>query len=333
MMKFSHCVMLDKRLPDVIAHVGKAEELGIDHVWIPDENFMPDPYTALGALGVSTERIGLGVGIANPYTRHPMQIARAVATLSDAADRPIVLGIGAGLKPARVAIGAPEGDFVSITRDAITAMKALWAGERVTMKNDVFELNNARMEFAPKHPIRIFIASTHPKAFRMAGEAADGVIVGNVGMPDAMKQVEAWISEGAEAAGRSRKDIEIVAWNMALCGYDSATMYDTIRSITAKTIANSHSRISGLLGLDKDFVETVRTTSRGGQTDKVAELVTNEVIDRFAFVGSAADCAARMQALHRAGADTVAIRPCLDIVHALDYEKMVFELYAALRAA
>lgn len=331
-MEFSFCALPAQSMAEVVAMVRRAEDAGIPMVWIPDETFMRDPYVLLGAIAASTGSIRLGVGIANPYTRHPMQIARAVATVAELCPQRLVLGIGAGLKPTRKALGCPEGDFTEVTRDAIVAMKALFAGERVTMSNNVFTFDDAHLEFPVSAPIDIYVATTHPRAFRMAGEVADGAIIGNVGKPEAMRQIVSWIGEGAVAAGRDPSVVRAVAWNFALCGDESGPLYDTIRTIAARTIANSHSAVSHLLGVDKETVERIRSVVRGPDPLVPSDLVTDAMIDHLALVGTAVDCAARVRALEAAGAAIFGVRPSLEVVEELDYEGMIHSLWSQLKA-
>ena len=330
-MDFSFCALPGQGSREVIDMVRRAEDAGIPMVWVPDETFMRDPYVLLGAIAASTSKIRLGVGIANPYTRHPIQIARAVATVADICDGRVVLGIGAGLKPTRVAMGAPEGDFTDVTRDAILAMKAVMRGEHHSVENDVFRMNNAHMEFTPRNPIDVYVATTHPRAFRMAGEVADGVIVGNVGKPEVMAQVIGWIRDAAVSAGRQEDAVKVVAWNFALCGDDPAYMYETIRKIVARTIANSHSEVTGLLGIDKEQVAHIRQTMRANPASVGSDLVSDAMIDRLAIVGSGAQCRERILALGEAGAEIFGLRPSLEVLERFDYEALVHRVWSALR--
>lgn len=330
-MEFSFCALPGQGAREVIDMVRRAEDAGIPMVWVPDETFMRDPYVLLGGIAATTSRIKLGVGIANPYTRHPIQIARAVSTVADICDGRVVLGIGAGLKPTRKAMGAPEGDFVDVTRDAIIAMKAVMRGEHHSVENSVFLMDNAHMEFTSKNPVDIYVATTHPKAFRMAGEVADGVIVGNVGKPDAMRQVIGWINEAADKAGREAGAVKVVAWNFALCGNDPDYMYETIRLITARTIANSHSQVTGLLGIEKSQVDHIREIMRANPKSVGKDLISDEMIDKIAIIGNPEQCRERMTALMEAGADLFGLRPSLEILERFDYEKLIHQLWSAVR--
>jgi 5,10-methylenetetrahydromethanopterin reductase len=332
-MKFSFCVIPDMTVQQVGDIVERAENWGADLVWIPDEAFMRDPYVTLGSLATRSRRIGLGVGIANPYTRHPMQLTRAICTAADLRQGEMIFGIGAGLKSTRDAIGAGTGEFVETTRNCISIMKQLMRGETVTFNGPVFRLDKARLHFMPSQQVPIYIASTHKEAFIMAGEIADGVIVGNVAEPDAFAQVVAWVHEGAERAGRDPKSVKIVAWNIALAAEDKAAAYDVMRGIVAKSIAITHHATRTAMGIPQDRWQAIHGAVRHGSQEITSSLVPNELIDKYAIVGSAKECAGRMRELGKAGADIMAVRTSLDILARFNLEENVRALSAGLLAA
>lgn len=332
-MKFSYCTIPNRSVETLVDIAVRSEQAGVDLLWIPDEEFYRDPFAVLSAIGARTSKLGLGLGITNPYTRHPVQVARAMATVQDLRQEPVIVGIGAGLKHTREALAAPDGKFVSITRDAIVAMKQLFAGERVSVENSVFKIAGAKLDFLPHVAPKIYVASTHPEAFRMAGEVADGVIVGNVAEPDAMRQVIGFVEEGIKAAGRKREDVAIVAWNMILWGDDVDQLAGIIRNMTARTITAAHSKIRALLNLDPAQVEAIVTRVKAKQFPIEADLVPNDLIAKFAILGSVDECARRIGALHQAGADMVGVRPAGDILKALDYEGNVLGLHKAFQKA
>jgi len=330
-MKFSYCTIPNRPIDTLVDIAIRSEQAGVDLLWIPDEEFYRDPFAVLAAVGSRTRKLGLGLGITNPYTRHPVQVARAMATVQDLREEPVIVGIGAGLKHTREALAAPDGKFVSVTRDAIVAMKQLFAGERVSAENSVFKIAGAKLDFLPHVAPKIYVASTHPDAFRMAGEVADGVIVGNVAEPEAMRQVIGFVEEGLKAAGRKREDVTVVAWNMILWGDDADRLAGIIRDMTARTITAAHSKIRALLQLDPGQVEAIVTRVKAKQFPIGADLLPNDLIAKFAILGSAGECARRIAALHEAGADMVGVRPAGDILRALDYEGNVLGLHKAFQ--
>jgi 5,10-methylenetetrahydromethanopterin reductase len=309
----------------------QSERAGVDLMWIPDEELYRDPFAALSAIASHTGSIELGLGITNPYTRHPVQVARAMATVQDYRSDPLIIGLGAGLKHTRQMLASPEGRFVDVTRDAIVAMKRLFAGDSVSMDNSVFRIDRAKLDFRPRIVPKIYVATTHPDAFQMAGEVADGVIVGNVAEPEAFRAVVGFVEEGLNVAGRQRHEISIVAWNMTLTGDDTDHLADTIRDMVAKTITASHSKTRKLQRLDPGKVAEIVGHVKNGRFPIQRELIPNEMIAKLAFLGKAEECAERILRLENAGADMIGIRPVGSTMKTEDYDRNIFALNEAFR--
>ncbi|MEU1025295.1 LLM class flavin-dependent oxidoreductase, partial [Streptomyces sp. NPDC005904] len=64
--------------------------------WRPRSPLMGDPYVALTAAALTTDRIRLGVGVTNPWTRHPAVTAAATMSAHLESGRRVALGIGRG---------------------------------------------------------------------------------------------------------------------------------------------------------------------------------------------------------------------------------------------
>src|SRR5438874_11302359 len=77
----------------------RLEERGYDVLFIPDQTFHRDPFVVLALCAEATSRIGLGLAVTNPYTRHPVQIARAAGVLAEISGSRFSLGLGAGNLP------------------------------------------------------------------------------------------------------------------------------------------------------------------------------------------------------------------------------------------
>src|SRR5262249_19996774 len=74
-----------------------AEELGYGTYWVPEDYFFRGAFTLASAVACSTRRMRVGLGVINPYTRHPALTAMEFAALTEIAEGRTVLGIGAGV--------------------------------------------------------------------------------------------------------------------------------------------------------------------------------------------------------------------------------------------
>jgi alkanesulfonate monooxygenase SsuD/methylene tetrahydromethanopterin reductase-like flavin-dependent oxidoreductase (luciferase family) len=86
--------------PDVLALAREAEDVGLDHVWVPDHLIFHRPIletiTTLAAVAGATRRVGLGTAVLNGVLRSPVWLAKQLATLTALAPGRLALGIGVG---------------------------------------------------------------------------------------------------------------------------------------------------------------------------------------------------------------------------------------------
>src|SRR5215510_9093592 len=82
---------------ETVALAREAEQLGFDEVWLPESGHGRGMFSVASAIATATNRIGIGVGIVNPFWRHPSVIAMEAAALDEISDGRVMLGLGAAL--------------------------------------------------------------------------------------------------------------------------------------------------------------------------------------------------------------------------------------------
>lgn len=291
-------------LASTLSFVSLAEKLEYDYAWMPDQTFYRDPYVMLGAAALKTTKIQLGVGVTNPYTRHPAMTARAVATVDELSGGRMNLGIGSGnrdhlLNP----IGFKRKNVAPMCRDAVIIIKKLFKGETVTHNGKVVA-KGVKLDFKVPRDIPIYIAARGPKLLEVAGEVADGVIIGALvgkkGLDYAFKQ----INKGLEKSGRSLNDIDIVSW--VRC-----TMTDNKKEFIRKSkagVANFHIMRGGsnaktlkLIGIGEEAIENVKRAYEKGEPSKAIEYIPDEVVEELNVYGTAQECADKIEWLFQNG--------------------------------
>ncbi|WP_375491925.1 glucose-6-phosphate dehydrogenase (coenzyme-F420) [uncultured Jatrophihabitans sp.] len=200
-----------------------AEECGFDSVfvsdhlqpWRHDGGHAPFAMSWLGALGAKTSRITMGTSVLTPTFRyHPAIVAQAFATLGCLYPERVVLGLGSGESMNEVPLGVewPDGkERFARFREAVKLIRELWSGERVTFEGDYYQTVNATIYDKPEHEVPIWLASSGPAATRFAGRQGDGWITTSGKDPELYTDtLMPAIAEGADKAGRSIKDIEMM---------------------------------------------------------------------------------------------------------------------------
>jgi len=166
-----------------------AEDAGFDAVFVTEHPFPGDrwlssgghhaldAFVALSFAAAATTRIRLLTYLAIPAYRNPFLLAKTVSTLDALSGGRVVLGIGAGyLEDEFAALGASFHERNDRTDEAITAMRAAWTGESVTMQGAHFDAPGNTMLPAPAQPggPPIWIGGNSRRAMRRAVELADG---------------------------------------------------------------------------------------------------------------------------------------------------------------
>lgn len=187
-----HCVEMAKA----------AEAAGLASVWFAENPLQRGVLATLGACAAATRRVRIGVGVVNPYTRHPVQIAMDFAALDELSDGRVVLGLGAGIASPIARMGIINSRPVAAVREAIEIVRRLVAGDSVTMRGRVFGLDAARLDIPPRPALPIYMAAGSDGALRTCGEIADGLIVSNMTPPGLTTRMVGLVTEAATNVGR-----------------------------------------------------------------------------------------------------------------------------------
>ncbi len=180
-----------------------ADELGYDSFWIP-EAWGYEVFSLLTEIAVHTNRIKLGTGIVNCFSRSPGLLAMNAATVDEISEGRLLLGMGTSGR--RVIEGFHARAFekpLTQLRDVIRVTRALLSGRRLT--DSGAKLHDYRPFDLAMKPLRadvpIFVAALKQKSITSIGELADGWIPTFWPYTE-LKKGHAWIAEGAAKAGR-----------------------------------------------------------------------------------------------------------------------------------
>jgi len=144
----------------------RVEAAGYDDVWTSETSGY-DGFTPLALAAAQTERLRLGTGVVNPFTRGPAVLAQHAAALADASGGRFVLGLGAS---SNVIVerwnGVPFQRPLSRMRATLEALRPVLAGERGP--------GGFKLETPPAEPVPIVVAALRGKMLALAAELGDG---------------------------------------------------------------------------------------------------------------------------------------------------------------
>lgn len=184
----------------------EGEAAGYDAVFLPEVGGR-DTLAALVGLAGETTRLRLGTGIVPMTARPTVLTAMAAATVQERSGGRHVLGLGTG---------APAPGSLERLAAEVRALRGLLAGERVEVDG-----RPHRLALVPATPPPIWIAALGPRATRLAGEVADGVLL-NWCTPDRVARARDEVRAGAEAAGRDPASVTVGVYVRACVEQDAA---------------------------------------------------------------------------------------------------------------
>jgi coenzyme F420-dependent oxidoreductase len=152
-----------------------AEEAGYDRVWLP-ETWGRDAVTTLSLVAEGTDEVGIGTGIANVYSRTPALLGQTAATLQEASDGRLRLGVGpSGPAVIRNWHGVDYGNPLRRTREVVEATRQVLAGDVVEYEGEYVSMSGFRLRQGAPDPVPpVDATGMGPKATELAGRFADG---------------------------------------------------------------------------------------------------------------------------------------------------------------
>jgi 5,10-methylenetetrahydromethanopterin reductase len=316
-MEFQACIDCPSQPRQMADIVRLAEELGYARFWVTDQTFHADPFVMLHAASQASS-IPLGLGVTNPFVRHPAQIARAVATIRHLApDTDLIVGLGTAnpqlvLGPLGVVLHRPARNVSA----AIDMIRALLRGERV-MDSDsdlAFAAHDIQLDIEPCS-IPLFIGTRGPRLLEEAGRVADGVLAEALFSPTGIRWARSHLDLGSRSAGLPAFVRPYVAWQVVSLHERGARVSIEARKFAVLLLGGTSDETLQQLGVPSQVAmavrsgeishedlpeEIVRTFVAAGTSDQVGDLVETaerEGADAWCagFVGAPDECVAMMR--------------------------------------
>ena len=165
--ELSHICPLD----EVIAHATALEAYGFHRVWIPDTVVSAwEAWMAASLIVQHTQRLQVGLGVTNPYTRHPVVVAQMAATLQRYSGGRLAMSLGRGIGRFLDKAGVTQHD--TAVEECVAIVRRLMAGERTTFSGEAFHIDAMLLRTQPPEAFRL--PSIWRRLDRMAGPAPCG---------------------------------------------------------------------------------------------------------------------------------------------------------------
>ena len=308
------------------------EAAGIDMIWAA-ELYSFDAVSILGYLAAHTERVELGTGIMQLYSRSPTLIATTAAGLDAVSEGRFVLGIGSsGPQVIEGWHGVPFDKPVTRTREIIDICRLVWNRERVVYEGDAYTLplppgqgtGLGKPLKMINHPVRsnipVYVASLGPKNVQLTAEVADGWLPAFFHPDKARDVFGADLAVGAKLRDPALAPLEILAGG-TLGIADAAVakkLRDASRPVTALYVGgmgakdrNFYNNLFRRYGYEQE-AEQIQQLFLEGKKAEAAAVVPDEFLEAMSLVGDEGYVRDRIQAYKAAGVTRLAVTPIGD---------------------
>lgn len=294
---------------DSLRVVRLGERLGYEMAWIPDQTFYRDPFLVMAHWAQATESIQLMIGVTNPYTRHPAQVARAIATVDEMSGGRANLGIGSGnRRELLLPMGHEQDAAAARSREMLLLVRALLRGETLHHESAYVTAQDLKLTWRPQRAdVPIYIAARGARMLEAAGELAEGGAIGALVSEDGLDYAFGALERGAARAGRSLNDFEIVSWVTCRVVDDEEAAHERLKPSVAHIIGGAPLSLLRAIGMEEGYVADLKRAYAEGGPAGAAPLVTRREIDMLTIVGSAARVRETCQRLAQRGVGQIGI--------------------------
>jgi F420-dependent oxidoreductase-like protein len=266
--------MIEPRLPGATDFAVAAERIGVDSLWVP-EVWGYDALTGLAYLAAKTSSIRLGTFVVQLGSRSPALLATSALSLQELSGGRFLLGVGtSGPRVMEGWHGVRFRKPVQTTRETIEIIRIVSRGDPLEHPGEIYPLPLPDSSGAALRPlvrpadVPIYIAAMGPQNLRLTGEVADGWL-GNAVIPEAADVFLDPLRKGAESAGRTLSDLDLVA-PVAVEIHENQASADA----AARRHADGYAFTIGAMGVDgRNFYNDAFTRlGYGAEVKAVAEL-------------------------------------------------------------
>jgi len=303
-------------LRDGLAYVRYAEQRGFEAVWQAESRLVRDAIVPMAAYAAVTERLKVGSGVINNWTRNIGLLAATFLTLDDLAPNRIICGIGAWWDPLAKNVGIDRRKPLLAMRETVELLRRLLKLERVTFHGefhwvDGIELDVVHGRREPRQ-VPILIGATGLQMMELAGEIADGVVLNYCVPPEYNDTALEHIERGARRAGRRLEDLDRPQLVVCSVDPDRERALDTSRELLTQYLAQQP-HIAKASGVAPQVVAEIQSIlgwpATHEQIQQAKHLVPDELISRITASGTPEEARAKVQQYIEHGATAPILYP------------------------
>lgn len=305
---------------DAIDFTRYAEERGFEAVWQADSRLVREASIPMAAFAATTDRIKVGSGVIDVWSRNPARLASMFSTLDDLAPGRILCGLGAWWDPLAEKVGIDRSRPLRVMREVVDAVRALLANETVTtdgyfVKLDGVELDYVHQERRAKD-VPIYIGATGMQMMELTGEIADGVVLNYLVSPEYNRRALDHLQIGAERSGRSVDDIDRPQLVVCSVDTDRRAALDGARMLVTQYLGQQP-HIMKASGVPESLLEEVHKIlgwpATHEQVVEASKLVPDDIVQMICAAGTPDECREKVDEYMANGCTSPILYPLGDV--------------------
>jgi 5,10-methylenetetrahydromethanopterin reductase len=287
---------------DGIEYVKYAEKNGFEAVWQAESRLVRDAIVPMAAFAATTERIKVGSGVINNWTRNAALIAATFLTLDDLAPDRSLLGIGAWWDPLAKNVGIDRRKPLQAMREVVESVRKLLHAELVTYHGEFVHLEGVKLDVVhgrtgPRN-VPIYIGATGPQMMELAGEIGDGVVLNYLVSPKYNDEAMERLDAGARRAGRRVEDLDRPQLVVCSMDPDRQRALDGARKLVTQYLAQQP-HFAKAIGVSDDLLSQIKSVLSWPATEEEIEramgFVPDEIVQLISASGTPEECRAKVQ--------------------------------------
>lgn len=312
----------DFTLQESIAFVKYAEARGFEAVWQAESRFARDSVVTVAAYAAVTNRIKIGTGVMNIFTRNVATIASELLTLDDIAQDRIIGGFGFWDDNSANQVGINRGKHLLAMREVLTMTRQLLSMQKIRFRGQFVQLNDAQLDVITGRKearrVPLYIGATGPATLALAGEIADGVLLNYMVSPKYNQMAIQQLEIGLNQAGRSIYDIDRPQLIMCSVHQDRDVALDSARRVVTQFILHQP-QLMRANGIPQTLIDEVIFLNPIGndQIAQASKLIPNDIVRLVTASGNAQDVREKVREYIRSGATCPVLYPLNRNVRAL----------------
>jgi 5,10-methylenetetrahydromethanopterin reductase len=281
-----------------------AEAYGFDGVTVYNDMLYQPAWLPLLEIARATRRVRIGPAAVNPFTAHPMNIASEIALIDEVAQGRAYLGMARGSWLDYMGLNPQQP--VTALREAMECVRHLLRRDTSPYPGKIFPIaggDTLRWEIQRAN-IPFLLGSWGIKTIQACIREISEVKIGGSANPDVVPSYRQIIDAAATKVDRSGGEIGIVVGAVTVVDLDGKRARDAARRECALYLPVV-AALDPSIDLDPELLARIRSAADRYAFDEAAALISDDLLDRFAFAGTPDEVAEHAAAIFAKGASRV----------------------------